>query len=146
MLVVDQNLPGRFVVRVGAVTKHLSVANQERQRHEHTVGPKLPLTAGRIRMPEPAIFRPWISIKDRANILRGELVLFLLRLLVENQQQVAGQHVIERVDRTIDCALVIDVKVDPGFDVIQVSFVVRSQIDEILAIEIKRLRITPALE
>src|SRR5213593_461553 len=78
MPVIDQDLFGRFVIRVLAVAKHLAIAHQKWERHENAVCPELPLAAGRFGMPEASIFCARISIEDLANILGGELVLLLL--------------------------------------------------------------------
>src|SRR5438093_13013999 len=83
VLVIDQHLLCRLVVCVLAVPKHLAIAREEWQRHEYTVGPKLPLATLRVRMPKPAVLRARIRVEDFANTLSRELVLLLLRFFVE---------------------------------------------------------------
>src|SRR5260370_42587389 len=97
-------------------------------------------------MPEAAVFRARISIKNPTNIFSGELDVTLLGFLVENKQKISRKHVIQRVDRPIDYSLVIDVQIYPRLYMIEISRVARPQIDKILAIEIERLRIAPALQ
>src|SRR5581483_10587034 len=78
MLVIDQHLLHHFFVGVFAFAKHLAVARKKRQRHKDAIGPQLPGTARNVRMPEAAVIRARIAVEYFANVLRRELVLFLL--------------------------------------------------------------------
>src|ERR1051326_1938603 len=146
VLVIDQHLPGNFIVSVLAVPKHLAIAREKWQRHKDTISPKLPLPALRVRMPKPAVFGAGISIEDSADIFGRELVLFLFRFFIEYQQKISRHYVIEGVDRPINPALVVDVQIDPRLNMIQITLVLRSEVDEVDPIKIKRLGIAPAFQ
>src|SRR5688572_13007545 len=104
--------------------------------------------------PYTTLFRS--RIESFANAIRGELVFRFAGFLVEDQQQIAGQHAVEifksnladltlRV-RTPDDAFSIDVVIDPVFDVLEIARFARSFVNEILAVEIERLCVTPRAE
>ena len=97
-------------------------------------------------MPEAAVFRARISIEDFANTLRGQFIFFLPGLFVKNQKQISRQHIVERIDRTIDRAFVVDVQIDPGLQVLEISLIVSAQINEVFAIKIERLCIAPTFQ
>src|SRR5215510_36331 len=97
-------------------------------------------------MPEATVFGARVSIENAAHILRGQFVFLLLRFFVKDQQQISRHHVIQRVDWPIDSALIVNVLIDPGLNVIEVTLVPGPQIYQVLAVEIERLGIAPTFE
>ena len=146
VLIINQQLFRNFVIAVRAVAEHLSVTSQKRKRHEDAVSPKLPLATLSFCVPEPAIFGARIGGENFSDVVSGEFVFFLFRFLIKNQQKIAGQHIIECIDRSIDCAFVVDVQIDPGLNVIKITLVFGSEVNEIDAIQIKRLCIPPTFQ
>ena len=100
----------------------------------------------RISMPEATIFSSRIIVEGLTNALGCLAILLLLCLLIENQEEISGQHVIERRYLPVDYAVVTDVMVDPSLDVAQISFVARPLIEKVLPVEIERNGITPVRE
>jgi len=74
------------------------------------------------------------------------LYFSLLSFLVKDQKEICGQHENFRIDGTVDCALVVDVQIDPRSDVIEIALLVCPEIDEIDAVEVKRLLVTPTFQ
>src|ERR1043166_444884 len=87
VLVVNQHLLHYLIIGVLAVTKHLTVPREKRQRHKYAVGPQLPCPARNVRVPEATVLCPRVRIENSTDVFRGKLVFFLLRFLVKNQQQ-----------------------------------------------------------
>ena len=137
VLVINQQLVCHFIVRRCAISKHLPIAREKRKRHENTVGPQLPLPALCVGMPKAAVFGSGIGIENFSNVVRGKFVFLLLRFFIKDQQEISRQHVVQRIDRSIDSALVIYVKIDPRSNVIEILWVLRSEIHKIDTIQIK---------
>jgi len=69
-----------------------------------------------------------------------------LYFLVENQQKISRHHEIKGVDGAIDLALVVDMQIDPRLDMIQIALILRSEINEVDTIQVKRFSVTPTFQ
>src|ERR1035437_5379367 len=94
-------------------------------------------------MPQAAILGAWIRIQPCAYALRCGFVLCLARLFEQNQQQIAGKHVVQCVEFTFDSAISIEVIVDPTLNVIEILLVGCSLVYQILSIKIESYGIAP---
>ena len=82
-------------------------------------------------MPESALLGARVSVENLSDVVSREFVFFLLCLLIKNQQEIAGQHVIKRINRSVDGAFVIYMQIDPGLNMIQIALVPGSEIDQV---------------
>src|SRR5437868_8914676 len=110
MLVIDKKLFDGLSIRVFAVTEYMAVANQKRQPHKDAVCPELPLAALCIRVPKATVFRTRVCVKNFPDLIGAAFVFWLFGLSIKDQAEIAGQHVVERIDRTVDRALIIDMQ------------------------------------
>src|SRR6185436_19096658 len=125
-------------------------------RHEYTITPKLPFARLAGGMPEAVVFRAWIGVESLSDAVGGELVFRIFCFLVKQQEKIAGKHAVEVVEldfldfalrvRASDDALIVDVHVDPVFDVLEVTRIASSLVREVLTVEIERLGIAPRAE
>src|ERR1051325_11689012 len=120
MPVINKQLLDGLGIRVFAVAEHPAVPNQKGQRHENAVRPKLPLSAFCVRMPQSTILGPWVGIENFSDVVGAALILWLLRFLIEDQAQIARQHVVERIYWPVDRPLIVDMQIDPRLNMIEI--------------------------
>src|SRR5215472_6791888 len=85
---IDDQLPGRFIIGVSTLAEKPAVAHKEWHAHKDAITPKLMCPAGTGGMPETAIAGARISIEATPDLFRRQLVFFVLRLLIQEQQQI----------------------------------------------------------
>ena len=83
------------------------------------------------------IHRVSLSCFVSFHLHKADFVFRFLCFLIQDEAQVAGQHVVEGDDRPVDRSLGIDVRVQPLFDVVKITLLSRPQIDKILTVKIK---------
>ena len=97
-------------------------------------------------MPEAAVGGARVVVEVAAEDVGGEFVAGLVRFLVEDDEEIGGEHVIEGVELAVEMTLRVDVGIDPRLDVVEIARVVRAAVDEVLAEEIEGWLIAPAAE
>ena len=107
-------------------------------------------------MPEAAVFRAWIGFEPLSDAVRSEFVLWFFSFLVEQQEEISREHAVEIVEFDLphfalrvsaaNHAVFIDVMVEPVFDVLEVARIACTLENEVLAVEVKGLCVTPLAE
>src|SRR6185503_14456509 len=156
MACIDLQLLRRFIESVLTVAKHNSISDEKRHRHEYAIAPQLPLATLTRRMPETSIRGSRISIKSSSDTIGRKLVSIVFRLFVHEENEISRKHAVEVVELYFGLlsfaicvghdSIIIDMRVDTSLDVVKIFPVSGAFVNQVLAVQIERLRVSPRAE
>ena len=97
-------------------------------------------------MPEAALAGSLVGVEFLSDLISCMLILRFFRFFMEEEQEIPGEHAVEVCKRDIgllavfigikNVAFVINMRIDPVFNVLKIPLIARSPPDQVLTVEI----------